>query len=144
MSNLTKRMEEIIRTYLMSDGCKGNIDHVKLKDMKDLKIICKNTEGKVIGIIVCDRIFRYVYTKNTIDTTDYELELYVDLYNKEESRYVVKYSDSILGNEIPHDMDTKINKWKAEYNVEMITDYVVFNDILNELKEHRKYICGVA
>lgn len=144
MNNIKKRMEKIIRAYLMSDTCKGRIDHVKLKDMKDLKVICKDTEGKVIGIIVSDRIFKYVYTENTIDTTDYELELYVDLYNKEESRYAVKYSDSVLMNEIPQDMDEKINGWKAEYNVEMITDYAVFDDILSEIREHRKHISGVA
>ena len=144
MSNVTKRMENIIRTYLMSDECKGNIDHIKLKDMKDLKVICKNTEGKVIGIIVNNRIFKYVYTGNAIETTDYELELYVELYNKDESRYLVRYSDAVLDNEIPHDMDVKINKWKADYNVEMITDYDTFDDILEELKEHRKYICGAA
>lgn len=144
MNNIKKRMEKIIRAYLMSDTCKGRIDHVKLKDMKDLKVICKDMEGKVIGIIVSDRIFKYVYTGNTIDTTDYELELYVDLYNKEESRYAVKYSDSVLRNEIPHDMDEKINGWKAEYNVEMIADYSVFDDILSEIREHRKHISGVA
>lgn len=144
MDNIKKRMEKIIRTYLMSDACKGHIDHVKLKGMKDLKVICKDTEGKVIGIIVSDRIFKYVYTRNTIDTTDYELELYIDLYNKEESRYAVKYSDSVLGNEIPHDMEVKINGWKAEYNVEMITDYSVFDDVLSEIRDHRKHISGVA
>lgn len=143
MSEMSKKIEKIIRTYLISNDCRGDIDCSKLKNMKELKVICKDKEGRVIGIITDKRIFKYCYSKNAMETTDYELELYVELYNKDESRYLVMYKDAILNNEMPQDMNKKINEWKAEYNIEMVADYGTIDDVLAELKEHRKYICGL-
>lgn len=144
MEKCKERIEKIIRTYILSNECAGEIDHSVLKNMKDLKIVCKDKNGTVIGLVLNNRIIVYRYTEQSVETTDYELESYVEMPNKDESRYAIHLRDYNGSEELKNDMDSKINDWRAQYNVEMITDYKIFDDILAELKEHRKYILGQA
>lgn len=142
MEKCKERIEKIIRTYLMSNDCCGEIECSSLNNMKGLKIVCKDKNGTVIGLILNDRMIVYRFTEQSVETTDYELESYVEMPNKDESKYAIHLRDYKGSEDLKNDMDSKINGWRAQYNVEMITNYRIFDDILAELKEHRKYILG--
>ena len=137
---MRNRLEKILRTYFLSEEFNNILNQEKFKTLNRIKLICKDGEGNLLGIITDDRMIKYEYILDEIKTTTYELKTYVE-YAKDYTIESVYDKEHKRNNEWIKEL---VEKWNPECNVELITDYFIFDKVLNELKTHKKYIIGIC
>lgn len=138
---MRNKIIQILKTYLLSDEYENFINQEnqdKLSSLDDLKVVCKDENGQLIGFITDDRLIKIEYIEDNIKTTTFELNTYI----KYLKNYFVESSthkNNIQNNQWIDDLE---NQWRAQYNIYMHTNYSIFDKVLKELKIHRKYILG--
>lgn len=135
---MRSRLEKILRTYFLSEEFNNILNQDKFKTLNRIKLICKDDEGNLLGIITDDRMIKYEYIFDDIKTTTYELKTYVE-YAKDYTIESVYNKDHKRNNEWITEL---VEQWNSECNVELIADYFIFDKVLNELRLHKRYITG--